>query len=95
MITQMEKSWWVIRERWPSVSRYHHQFRPDLIEHEPDTFSPAEISALEALGHQLKSTGRQYGNQQVLYWHKKDGKISAAGDPRGIGTTVITPVVPQ
>lgn len=82
-------------EHWPSVARYHHQFRPDLIEHEPDTFSPAEITALEALGHQLKSTGRQYGNQQVLYWDKQDGKVAAASDPRGIGTAVVTPAVPQ
>ncbi|MDO9619668.1 MAG: gamma-glutamyltransferase [Pseudomonas sp.] len=82
-------------EHWPSVARYHHQFRPDLIEHEPDTFSPAEITALEALGHQLKATGRQYGNQQVLYWDKQDGKVAAASDPRGIGTAVVTPAVPQ
>ena len=82
-------------ERWPSVSRYHHQFRPDLIEHEPNTFSTAEISALEALGHQLQSTGRRYGNQQVLYWNKQDGKVKAASDPRGIGTAVSTPVRPQ
>ena len=82
-------------ERWPSVARYHHQFRPDLIEHEQDTFSPAEITALEALGHQLKATGRQYGNQQVLYWDKQDGKVAAASDPRGIGTAAVTPAVPQ
>ena len=82
-------------ERWPSVARYHHQFRPDLIEHEPDTFSPTEIAALEALGHQLKSTGRQYGNQQVLYWDKQDGKVAAASDPRGIGTAVIRTAAPQ
>ncbi|MGG5871283.1 gamma-glutamyltransferase [Pseudomonas peli] len=82
-------------ERWPSVSRYHHQFRPDLIEHESNTFSPAEVATLEALGHQLKSTGRQYGNQQVLLWDKQGGKVEAASDPRGIGTAVVTPVVPQ
>ena len=82
-------------EHWPSVARYHHQFRPDLIEHEPDTFSPAEITELEALGHQLKSTGRQYGNQQVLLWDKQGGKVAAASDPRGIGTAVVTPAVPQ
>ncbi|MBU2156670.1 MAG: gamma-glutamyltransferase [Gammaproteobacteria bacterium] len=82
-------------ERWPSVARYHHQFRPDLIEHEPNTFSPAETAALEALGHQLKSTGRQYGNQQVLYWDKQSGKVAAASDPRGIGTAVITPTIPK
>lgn len=82
-------------ERWPSVGRYHHQFRPDLIEHEPNTFNAAEVAALEALGHQLKSTGRQYGNQQVLLWDKKGGKVEAASDPRGIGTAVVTPTKPQ
>lgn len=76
-------------ERWPSVARYHHQFRPDLIEHEPDTFSAAQRAALKALGHQLKSTGRQYGNQQVLFWDKQDGHVEAASDPRGIGTSAV------
>ncbi|MBU0900699.1 MAG: gamma-glutamyltransferase [Gammaproteobacteria bacterium] len=82
-------------ERWPSVARYHHQFRPDLIEHEPNTFSAAQRAALNALGHQLKSTGRQYGNQQVLFWDKQGGKIEAASDPRGIGTAVVKPAAPQ
>lgn len=75
--------------RWPSVARYHHQFRPDLIEHEPDTFSAAQRAALNALGHQLKSTERQYGNQQVLFWDKQDGHVEAASDPRGIGTSAV------
>ncbi|WP_339904042.1 gamma-glutamyltransferase, partial [Pseudomonas guineae] len=79
-------------ERWPSVDRYHHQFRPDLIEHEPNTFNAAEISELEALGHQLKSTGRQYGNQQVLLWHKQSGKVEAASDPRGTGTSAVNSI---
>ena len=83
-------------EHWPATPRFHHQFMPDVIEHEPDAFNPAEVAALEALGHQLKATGRQYGNQQVLYWNKQDGKVVAASDPRGIGTAVITPpVAPQ
>ena len=82
-------------DRWPSVARYHHQFRPDLIEHEPDTFSAAQRAALNALGHQLKSTGRQYGNQQVLFWDKQGGKVEAASDPRGIGTAVVKPAAPQ
>lgn len=82
-------------DRWPSVARYHHQFRPDLIEHEPDTFSAAQRAALNALGHQLKSTERQYGNQQVLFWDKQGGKVEAASDPRGIGTAVVKPAAPQ
>jgi gamma-glutamyltranspeptidase/glutathione hydrolase len=82
-------------ERWPSVGRYHHQFRPDLIEHEPDTFSAAEIATLQALGHRLKSTERTYGNQQVLFWEKTTGQVQAASDPRGIGSSaVMAPIKP-
>ena len=81
--------------RWPSVARYHHQFRPDLIEHEPDTFSPAQIAALHARGHQLKVLQRSYGNQQVLFWDKPGKRVEAASDPRGVGTSaVIAPVQP-
>lgn len=76
-------------ERWPSVGRYHHQFLPDLIEHEPDTFNAEQIAGLQALGHQLKSTGRAYGNQQVLFWEKTGNKVQAASDPRGIGSSAV------
>jgi len=81
--------------RWPSVARYHHQFRPDLIEHEPDTFSPAQIAALSARGHRLKALERSYGNQQVLFWDKPGKRVEAASDPRGVGTSaVIAPAQP-
>ncbi|MBQ56554.1 MAG: gamma-glutamyltransferase [Pseudomonadaceae bacterium] len=76
-------------ERWPSVARYHHQYLPDVIEHEPSTFSPAQISALQARGYQLKALTRQYGNQQVLYWNKTDHRVEAASDPRGVGTSAV------
>jgi gamma-glutamyltranspeptidase / glutathione hydrolase len=79
---------------WPATQRYHHQFRPDLIEHEPDTFSAEQIAALQAMGHSLKSTGRQYGNQQVLRWHKPSGHVEAASDPRGIGLARTTGAQP-
>lgn len=72
-------------EQWPAVKRFHHQFMPDAIQHEPDAFSAGEAEALQKLGHQLKSIGRQYGNQQVLYWNKLDDSVKAASDPRGIG----------
>ncbi len=75
-------------EHWPATPRFHHQFMPDVIEHEPHAFTTAETSALTALGHQLKSTGRQYGNQQVLLWNKANGEVKAASDPRGIGLAV-------
>ncbi|WP_324732325.1 gamma-glutamyltransferase [Pseudomonas paeninsulae] len=75
--------------RWPSVARYHHQYRPDLIEHEPNTFSPAQIAALRARGHQLKALERSYGNQQVLFWDKQGNQVEAASDPRGVGTSAV------
>ena len=77
-------------ERWPAVPRYHHQYLPDVIEHEPDTFSPQQISALQARGHTLKPLDSPYGNQQVLRWNKRDGKVEAASDPRGIGSSDVT-----
>lgn len=81
--------------RWPSVARYHHQFRPDLIEHEPNAFSPEQIAALQARGHQLKALQRRYGNQQVLFWDKPGNRVEAASDPRGVGTSaVIAPAQP-
>ncbi|NQD91183.1 gamma-glutamyltransferase [Pseudomonas sp. CrR25] len=78
-------------ERWPSVARFHHQYLPDLIEHEPAAFSPTQIAALQARGHQLKALERQYGNQQVLFWNKRDKQLQAASDPRGIGTGTVSP----
>ncbi len=75
--------------RWPAVARYHHQFLPDLIEHEPDTFSPEQIAELQARGHRLKNLERRYGNQQVLFWDKPGKRLEAASDPRGIGTSAV------
>lgn len=76
---------------WPAVARYHHQFQPDLIEHEPETFSPAQRAALLARGHQLKSLERPYGNQQVLFWNKRSARVEAASDPRGVGQALLIP----
>ncbi|MGG2398125.1 gamma-glutamyltransferase [Pseudomonas sp. SH1-B] len=76
-------------ERWPAVARYHHQFLPDVIEHEPDTFDEQQIAELQKRGYQLKRLDRQYGNQQVLFWNKVSGEVKAASDPRGIGEALV------
>lgn len=78
-------------ESWPAVARYHHQFLPDVIEHEPDTFSPEQIAELQKRGYSLKRLDRQYGNQQVLFWNKASGEVQAASDPRGIGQSLVVP----
>ncbi|WP_342245066.1 gamma-glutamyltransferase [Pseudomonas sp. OTU5201] len=71
--------------RWPAVARYHHQYLPDQIEHEPGAFSSSESAELRARGYSLKPLERNYGNQQVLFWNKAKGSLEAASDPRGLG----------
>ena len=74
---------------WPAAPRYHHQYLPDVLQYEAATFSPAQLQALRALGHQPKLIERDYGNQQVLYWNKRSGAVDAASDPRGIGRALL------
>lgn len=71
--------------------RFHHQYLPDRIQHETDTFSADERQALEALGHELDEVGRDYGDMQLVIWHKGSGKLEAASDPRGVGSGQVQP----
>lgn len=68
-----------------ALPRFHHQYLPDVISHEDNTFSEAEIQALEAMGHTLEPAGRRYGNMEVITWDYASGKVQAASDPRGDG----------
>ncbi|MHC6227905.1 gamma-glutamyltransferase [Pseudomonas sp. X10] len=74
---------------WPAIPRYHHQYLPDVVEHEPDAFNERQKAELQARGYRLKDLGRSYGNQQVLYWNKGVGTLEAASDPRGVGEAVV------
>ncbi len=47
---------------WPAAPRYHHQYLPDVLQYEAATFSPAQLQALRALGHQPQLIERDYGN---------------------------------
>lgn len=78
---------------WVSLPRYHHQYLPDVISHEPDAFSEAERDELTSRGYRLEQVAR-YGNQQSIHWHKRTGKAEGASDPRGMGTTEISPAQP-
>lgn len=78
-------------QAWPAAPRYHHQYLPDVLQYEADAFSAAQLDALRARGHQPRLIERDYGNQQVLYWHKPSGKVEAASDPRGIGRALKVP----
>ncbi|MFC3152571.1 gamma-glutamyltransferase [Litoribrevibacter euphylliae] len=75
-------------ENWVSRPRFHHQYLPDVIQHEPETFSSAEKKQLERHGYKLKPVGRTYGNMQAILWNLKEKKVTAASDPRRIGNSL-------
>lgn len=72
---------------WASTPRYHHQYTPDVVEYEPGTFTEKEAADLRERGYALKETAKDFGNQQVLLWHKNSARVEAASDPRGIGVS--------
>jgi gamma-glutamyltranspeptidase/glutathione hydrolase len=75
---------------WVGRSRFHHQYLPDVIQHEPNTFSAAELNALESKGHIMKNVNREYGNMQAILWDKISGEVTAASDPRAFGQAQVS-----
>lgn len=67
---------------WVSKPRYHHQYLPDTLFAEKDTFDQATIDALNDMGHNVKVYDRQWGNMHAVHWDKKTGVVKAASDPR-------------
>ncbi|MCH8078887.1 MAG: gamma-glutamyltransferase, partial [Proteobacteria bacterium] len=70
---------------WVSLSRYHHQYLPDVVQFEQNGLSFKEQSSLRELGHKLSEKNRRYGNMQAILWDKKANRVYAASDPRGEG----------
>ncbi|HEY5973057.1 MAG TPA: gamma-glutamyltransferase [Pseudoxanthomonas sp.] len=72
-----------------ALPRYHHQWLPDVVEAEPDAFSPEAVQALQAMGHKLVGAGgselgssHPWGNLQTVEWDKRANTLSAGSDPR-------------
>src|SRR3990170_3536786 len=76
-------------KEWVSLPRFHHQYLPDVVTHEPHAFDDAEKRTLEQLGYKLETVPAGYGNMQMVTWHKKTGRVEAVSDPRGEGTAVV------
>jgi gamma-glutamyltranspeptidase / glutathione hydrolase len=76
---------------WVNLPRYHHQYLPDQIQYEEGAFTRQEIYSLQKMGHKLKLINGSYGNMQALWWDHKTGKVSAASDHRGEGSSSIFP----
>ena len=72
-------------ESWVDKKRFHHQYLPDVIQHEPDTLSEKTKQALMDKGHKLKDVGRQYGNMHAIYLNKQNNEVTAASDKRAVG----------
>ncbi|MDX8395655.1 MAG: gamma-glutamyltransferase [Mariprofundaceae bacterium] len=72
-------------ETWVNSSRFHHQFLPDVVQHEKGAFSSEEIHELQQRGHQLKPMNRSYGNMQAIILDKNNGELTGISDHRGEG----------
>ena len=73
------------------LPRYHHQYLPDVVFHEPDALSENIQQQLADMGHQLKIGTSTWGNMQAVIKNKSDGSASAASDRRGVGTSSVLP----
>lgn len=74
---------------WVSRPRFHHQYLPDVIQHEPNTFSDKTKKELIDKGHTLKDVARSYGNMHAILLNKDTNTVTAASDPRGVGKSTI------
>jgi gamma-glutamyltranspeptidase/glutathione hydrolase len=78
-------------QSWVSKPRFHHQYLPDRVFHEPDAFTAEEQKSLRDLGHKLKELN-PYGNMQAVWWDRENNQVEAASDPRVEGRAMVTPV---
>ncbi len=69
-----------------SAPRYHHQYLPDRLEVEPESFSSAVLDELQLIGHVIHVNERKWGNMQAVWIERASGKALAASDPRVMGS---------
>jgi gamma-glutamyltranspeptidase/glutathione hydrolase len=73
---------------WVARPRFHHQYLPDEVQHEPGAFAPDVARGLAAAGYRLRRL-EPYGNMQIVLWDKRRGRVTAAADPRGEGVGIV------
>ncbi|MGD9000336.1 MAG: gamma-glutamyltransferase family protein, partial [Granulosicoccaceae bacterium] len=71
-----------------SLPRYHHQYLPDVIQHEAKALPEDVRGELVLRGHVL-SEHDDWGNMQVVLWERAGNTLDAASDPRGIGQAIV------
>ncbi|NWF36658.1 gamma-glutamyltransferase [Mariprofundus sp. KV] len=73
---------------WVNAPRYHHQFLPDVIQHEQGAFTAELTSELQSRGHIFKPMNRQYGNMHAIVLDRKSGQLTGLTDARGEGVSI-------
>jgi len=76
-------------ESWVGVPRFHHQYLPDKIFYEDNTFDEIDLDQLKERGHETSKARFRYGNMQAILWDKKANKVFAASDPRAVGESKV------
>mgnify|MGYP001196256603 CR=1 FL=1 len=69
--------------------RIHHQYLPDVVEHEAGAIDSRIKENLESRGHTFKQTPNPYGNLQVVHWDKANQVMNSAADPRREGLALV------
>ncbi len=69
--------------------RFHHQYRPDVVQLEPAALSAHTRQRLRAMGHTLEVRDAPWGNMQIVTWDRTRGRVAAASDPRGEGRAAV------
>lgn len=72
-----------------STMRFHHQYLPDWLQFEPETFPPDLQADLKAMGYRLMALKQYYGDMQAITWDKKTNLITGTSDPRRMGLSVV------
>ncbi len=76
-------------DSWVNAPRFHHQFLPDVVQHEKGAFTPEMATELIDRGHMLKEI-RHYGNMHAIMLNKKTGQLTGIADKRGEGRSIST-----
>ena len=85
-----------------ALPRFHHQWLPDVIEAESNSFDEATIKQLQAMGHKIDLPGNTaaggrgsshvWGNLQTVEWNRRSNQLSVGSDPRNpVGSGAISP----
>ena len=84
-----------------ALPRYHHQWKPDVVQAETGTFAPEVAARLRAMGHTLdlpadrvsgSASSHQWGNLQTVLWDLRGNAMQGGSDPRNpVGKAEVRP----